>query len=189
MPYAAGKQTSVPPPATSGLTNGIHCIDTTSYSEPVNAILTVPSGRSITAHTSKKAKKPLTPPSMYTRINPSTREPCSQYMTTSSSPYRGSAPLPTDHHKEGHHYTRLLSGQQATNQYTSVRRPAQLTSRPTAAHHYVIPDNSTGEDYSDARQGEPTRRHGNGAAAEQGLQNPLTIDTIAPLVVVSSIMV
>ena len=30
---------------------------------------------------------------------------------------------------------------------------------------------------TDARQGEPTRRHGNGAATEQGLQNPLTIDT------------
>ena len=168
----AGKQTSVQP-AVSGLAHGIHCIDTTSYSEPVNAILPVPSGRSITAHTSKKAKKPLTLPSMYTRINPSTREPCSQYMTTSSSPYRGSAPLPTNHHKEGHHYTQLLSGQQATNQYTSVS-PAH-DQWADSSSPLPIPDNSTGEDYSclsDARRGEPTRHHGNGAATEQGLQNP-----------------
>ena len=61
------------------------CIDTNSYSEPVNAIRQPSAGKSITVHATRKAKKPLTPPSVYTRINPSTREPCSQYMTTASS--------------------------------------------------------------------------------------------------------
>ena len=48
-----GKQTSVPPPATSGLTDGIHCIDTIPHTvnQSMQYSLYIPSGRSITAHT------------------------------------------------------------------------------------------------------------------------------------------
>ena len=97
-------------------------------------------------------------------------------MTTASSSPGSAAP-----DCYGTHYTQLLSaaGQQDTagNQYTSVRRPAKLTTSSRAGPHYSIPDNSTVdmEDYScltDARQGEPTHHHGN-AATQQGLQNPL----------------
>ena len=89
----------------------LQCIDTNSYSEPVNAIRQPSAGKSITVHASRKTKKPLTPPSVYTRINPSTREPCSQYMTTASSSPGSAAP-----DCYGTHYTQLLSaaGQQDT---------------------------------------------------------------------------
>ena len=176
LPSAAEKKPTLFQPARFFIQDVPQCIDTNSYSEPVNAIRQPSAGKSITVHASRKAKKPLTPPSVYTRINPSTREPCSQYMTTASSSPGSAAP-----DCYGTHYTQLLSaaGQQDTagNQYTSVRRPAKLTTSSRAAPHYSIPDNSTAdmEDYTcltDARQGEPTHHHGN-AATQQGLQNPL----------------
>ena len=141
LPSAVEKTPTAVQPARVIIQDVPRCIDTNSYSEPVNAIRQPSAGKSITVHASRKAKKPLTPPSVYTRINPSTREPCSQYMTTaSSSP--GSAP-----DCYGTHYTQLLSagGQQDTdgNQYTSVRRPVKLTTTSSrAAPHYSIPDNS-----------------------------------------------
>ena len=82
LPSAAEKKPTLVQPARVFIQNFPQCIDTNSYSEPVNAICQPSAGKSITVHASRKAKKPLTPPSVYTRINPSTREPCSQYMTT-----------------------------------------------------------------------------------------------------------
>ena len=138
LPSAAEKKPALVQPARIFIQDFPQCIDTNSYSEPVNAICQPAAGKSITVHASRKAKKPLTPPSVYTRINPSTREPCSQYMTTASSSPGSAAPYCYDTH-----YTQLLSaaGQQDTagNQYTSVRRPAKVTTSGRTVPHYSIP--------------------------------------------------
>ena len=105
------------------------CKYTNSYSEPVNAIRQPSAGKSITACTCTCFKE--SQEATHTTIcgiNPSTREPCSQYMTTASSSPGSAAP-----DCYGTHYTQLLSAAGHAARY--CWEPVHISKETSQADH------------------------------------------------------